>query len=70
MPDAATKDQGVAEELLNHPKEMNMSIATSLTGAFLIIIVLWEAFETVIFPRRVTRRLRMARIFYRLTWPA
>ncbi|MGO9315219.1 MAG: hypothetical protein ACLQDI_21105 [Syntrophobacteraceae bacterium] len=47
-----------------------MSIATSLTGAFLIIIVLWEAFETVIFPRRVTRRLRMARIFYRLTWPA
>jgi hypothetical protein len=49
---------------------MNMSIATSLTGAFLIIIVLWEAFETVIFPRRITRRLRMARIFYRLTWPA
>jgi len=47
-----------------------MSAATSLIGAFLIIIVLWEAFETVIFPRRVTRRLRMARIFYLLTWRA
>ncbi len=42
--------------------------AASLGGAFLIFIVLWEAFETVIFPRRVTRRLRMARIFYRQTW--
>jgi hypothetical protein len=47
---------------------MNMSIATSLTGAFLIIIILWEAFETVIFPRRVTRRVRLTRIFYRMTW--
>ncbi len=47
-----------------------MSIATSFVGAFLILIVLWEAFETVIFPRRVARRLRMASIFYRMTWGA
>ncbi|MFZ0929846.1 MAG: potassium channel family protein [Syntrophobacteraceae bacterium] len=47
-----------------------MSIAITLIGAFLIAAVLWEAFETFIFPRRVTRRLRMARIFYRVTWRA
>lgn len=38
-------------------------------GAFLIFIVLLDAFETVVLPRRVTRRIRIARIFYRLTWP-
>jgi hypothetical protein len=47
---------------------MNMSIAITIIGALLIVAVLWEAFETVIFPRRVTRRVRMARIFYRVTW--
>ncbi len=47
-----------------------MSTAISLAGIFLIIITLWEAFETIIFPRRVTRRLRLTRIYYRLTWPA
>ncbi len=45
-----------------------MSMETSLGGTLLIFLVLWETFETVIFPRRVTRRLRMARIFYLLTW--
>ena len=47
-----------------------MSVGISIAGAILIIAVLWEAFETVIFPRRVARRLRMARIFYRLSWRA
>jgi hypothetical protein len=47
-----------------------MSIAIMLAGAFLIVLVLWEAFETIIFPRRVTRRMRMTRIFYRVTWRA
>ncbi len=47
-----------------------MSIVIAIIGAFLIFAVLWEAFETVIFPRRVTRRLRMARIFFRGTWVA
>ena len=47
-----------------------MSIAIMLAGAFLIVLVLWEAFETIIFPRRVTRRMRLTRIFYRVTWHA
>jgi hypothetical protein len=37
-------------------------------GALLIFIVLWDAFETIVLPRRVTRRLRLARLFYRYTW--
>jgi len=45
-----------------------MSALSFITGLVLIIIVLWDAFETVVFPRRVTRRFRLVRFFYRLTW--
>lgn len=34
------------------------------------MLVLWDAFETIILPRRVTRRFRFARLFYRSTWVA
>jgi hypothetical protein len=40
----------------------------ALVGIVLIAGILWEGFETVIFPRRVTRRLRLTRLFYRATW--
>jgi hypothetical protein len=33
-----------------------------------ILIVLWDAFETIILPRRVTRRVRLAAFFFRGTW--
>jgi Ion channel len=39
-------------------------------GAALFLVVLWEAFETIILPRRVTRRFRLTRVFYRITWGA
>src|SRR3989441_9863408 len=29
---------------------------------------MWDAFEAIVLPRRVTRRLRPARMFYRVTW--
>src|SRR5512143_783713 len=45
-----------------------MSIFAVIMGVALILIVLWDAFETVIFPRRVTRRIRLVRLFYRVTW--
>jgi Ion channel len=31
-------------------------------------VTLWDAFEEIILPRRVTRSFRFARFFYRLTW--
>src|SRR5919199_877520 len=33
-----------------------------------IVIVLGDTFETIILPRRVTRRLRLTSIVYRMTW--
>jgi ion channel len=37
-------------------------------GVALFLIVIWDAFESIILPRRVTRRFRLARLFYRNTW--
>jgi hypothetical protein len=39
-----------------------------LFGLILIAVVLWDAFETVVLPRTVTRRLRVARLYFRGTW--
>ncbi|HVH10642.1 MAG TPA: potassium channel family protein [Gemmatimonadales bacterium] len=39
-----------------------------LAGVVLLGVVLWDAFETVILPRRVSRKLRLTRLFYRSTW--
>jgi ion channel len=42
-----------------------------VTVAVLVIAgVLWDAFETVVLPRRVSRRFRLARIYTRGTWRA
>ncbi len=45
-----------------------MRIAASILGVVLIVVVLWEGFETIVLPRRVTRRFRLTRFFYRRTW--
>src|SRR2546429_440084 len=37
-------------------------------GALWIAVIMWDAFEAIVLPRRVTRRLRPARMFYRVTW--
>jgi hypothetical protein len=48
---------------------VKVSIILSIVfGVILISLVLLDAFETVVFPRRVTRRLRLTRAFYRYTW--
>jgi len=43
-------------------------IAPAIAGALIIIVVLWDAFEVIILPRRVARRIRLARLFYLSTW--
>ncbi|HJV65456.1 MAG TPA: potassium channel family protein [Geomonas sp.] len=45
-----------------------MTILVTACGGALIVMVLWEGFETIILPRRVTRRFRLTRLFYRGTW--
>jgi hypothetical protein len=47
---------------------VNVKILVGALGSGLILLVLWDAFETIILPRRVTRRLRLARLFYRYSW--
>ncbi|HET9993831.1 MAG TPA: potassium channel family protein [Candidatus Acidoferrum sp.] len=39
-------------------------------GVAIFLIVLWDAFEAIILPRRVTRRFRLTRLFYKTTWGA
>jgi hypothetical protein len=39
-----------------------------IAGVAIFLIVLWDAFEAIILPRRVTRKFRLARLFYRATW--
>jgi Ion channel len=39
-----------------------------LAGAALFLIVVWDAFEAIILPRRVTRKFRLTRVFYQSTW--
>jgi Ion channel len=40
----------------------------SILGLLIVAITLLEAFETIILPRRVTRRFRLTRLFYVSTW--
>jgi hypothetical protein len=39
-----------------------------VAGVAIFLTVLWDAFEAIILPRRVTRKFRLARFFYRVTW--
>lgn len=45
-----------------------MRYLAGITGITLIAVVLWEAFETIILPRRVTRRVRMTALLYASSW--
>lgn len=46
---------------------MSQVLAILLSLA-LVVIILWDAFEAIVLPRRVTRRLRLTSAFYRATW--
>jgi len=45
-----------------------MPALVAIAGLILILTVLWDAFEAIVLPRRVTRRFRLTRLFYRTTW--
>ena len=45
-----------------------MRTLQAIAGVAILFIVMLDAFETVVLPRRATRRIRLARIFYRMTW--
>src|SRR6267154_3269535 len=41
-----------------------------VAGFAIFLIVLWDAFEAIILPRRVTRKFRLTRLFFKTTWGA
>lgn len=42
----------------------------SVVGIAIVLVVLWDAFETVLLPRRVTRRLRLSTSLQKIFWQA
>src|SRR5271154_6062990 len=44
------------------------SVVAAIFGIIIILVVLLDAFETVVLPRRVTRHFRLTVWFYRRTW--
>jgi hypothetical protein len=45
-----------------------MKILFAVIGSLFILVVLLDAFEAIVLPRRVTRRLRITLLFYMTTW--
>jgi hypothetical protein len=45
-----------------------MTVLYIAAGAALALLMLDDAFESVVLPRRVTRPYRFARLFYRAAW--
>jgi hypothetical protein len=46
-----------------------MRVLAGLLGALMIGLILIDAFEAVLLPRRVTHAYRLIRLFYRTAWP-
>jgi hypothetical protein len=47
-----------------------LRIVAVIAAVLIIFGVLWDAFESVVLPRRVSRHFRLARAYYRTTWHA
>lgn len=45
-----------------------MATLMGVAGLVLVVLILWDAFETVVLPRRVVRRVRPARLYFRALW--
>src|SRR5580704_15273026 len=45
-----------------------MSWVLAVIAILILVIILWDVFETIILPRRITRKFRLARFFYRTSW--
>jgi hypothetical protein len=52
----------------HHKKRATMRAIATIPAIALLLIVLWDSFETIVLPRRVRRRLRLTYLFYAITW--
>jgi hypothetical protein len=46
-----------------------LSVLVGVIGFAMLVMVLRDAFETIVLPRRVQRRFRPTSLFYRTSWP-
>jgi hypothetical protein len=49
-------------------KEEIMRIFAAIFGIVVILLVAKDTFETIVLPRRVIRRIRITRLYFRVTW--
>jgi hypothetical protein len=45
-----------------------MKILAVIAGVILIFVIIRDSFETIVLPRRVSRRIQFSRFFYAMTW--
>jgi hypothetical protein len=45
-----------------------MALLCALAGALIVLVIVVEAFESLVLPRRVTRPYRLARTYYQAAW--
>src|SRR5437016_6642376 len=45
-----------------------VSVLVGICAILVIFFVLWDVFEVIILPRRVSRRIRLTVLIYLLTW--
>ena len=45
-----------------------MQILVGILGCLVLLVILWDVFETIILPRRVSRKFRLARLYYMNSW--
>ena len=53
---------------MRHSGGEKLMSALAMLGVVLILVILWDAFETMVLPRRVTRKFRLTRLYYRNAW--
>jgi hypothetical protein len=44
------------------------NVGVFIAGIVTFLVVVWDSFEAIILPRRVTRKFRLTRFYYRSTW--
>jgi Ion channel len=44
------------------------NVGVFIAGFLTFLVVAWDSFEAIILPRRVTRKFRLARFYFRTTW--
>jgi len=48
--------------------DATMRLIATAAGVLMIVVILWDAFETIVLSRRVSRKFRLTRLFYRTAW--